>query len=248
MREYISINQKAFSKFKNVDLIDATIFEYIYKFAISNNAEKQLIDNKLFFWVSYQKIIDDNPLIKISDKDTIARRVKKLLNYGLLEKFTDRKNNNKTYFNITQFAYEFLINGNIDLPSEKSEAPVSKVGNLPSEKSDNSKLYYRELIDKEKRNKKTTTSTSKVIEDYLNLLEKYKPNSKDSLRRIKVENEIISALRKIDANRLLELVEKMLNSNNKFLKGKAFNIKYIADNFLELEMQLEETNEDLGWM
>lgn len=113
MRAYININQKAFSelailKRTKIDLIDATIFEYIVKFAVSNKAEKQLIDNKLFVWCSYQKIIDDNPLLNINSKKAIELRLNKLIEIGLFEKFTDKSKGNKTFFNVTDLAYSLV--------------------------------------------------------------------------------------------------------------------------------------------
>jgi len=116
MRNYITINQLAFSQLSQkvnikIDLIDASIFEYIYKFAISNNAKKQIINNKLYIWCSYQKIIDDNPLLCIKSKRVIARRLEKLVKIGLLEKITDKKEGNKTFFNVTDLAYTLVING-----------------------------------------------------------------------------------------------------------------------------------------
>ena len=164
------------------------------------------------------------------DKLTISRWISNLKKHNLINVLIDKNKNNLRKIYIK-------LNVSID---EKINTPID-------EKINHNNTSINITRDNNEK-QKTTTSTKQVIEDYLNLLEKHKPNSKDSVRRVKVENEIISALRKIDGNRLLELVEKMLNSNNNFLKGKAFNIKYIADNFLELEMQLEETTEDLGWM
>lgn len=129
MRAYININQKAFSelailKRTKIDLIDATIFEYIVKFAVSNKAEKQLIDNKLFVWCSYQKIIDDNPLLNINSKKAIELRLNKLIEIGLFEKFTDKSKGNKTFFNVTDLAYSLVIE-NTNLSNEDYQG-VSK--------------------------------------------------------------------------------------------------------------------------
>jgi len=150
MKAYININQRAFNQLSNaksikVDLIDATIFEFVYKFAISNNAIKQLIDNKLHIWCSYQKIIDDNPLLNIKSKKAIEIRLNKLCKLDLLHKFTDKKKGNKTYFNVTDLAYTLVIE-NTNLSNEDYQPLVNKVTNLSNEDYYNSKLD-RELID-----------------------------------------------------------------------------------------------------
>jgi len=187
MRAFISINQQAFSQLNGADLVDATIFEYIYKFAVSNQALKQIIDNKLYFWVSYQKIIDDNPLINISSKEVIARRIKKLINYGLLSKYIDKKQGNKTYFNITDFAYDFIINGENTYLLESRNLSTQKSKPLSTFESNNRELYNRELDSKEKNTKKEkiTKEYNVTFNDKNNQIGYSNPPLKDELKETK---------------------------------------------------------------
>jgi len=114
MRQFITINQRAFIKLSNMtktkfDLADVVIFEYISKFAISNHSIKKLIDNKIFVWCTYKKIIDDNPLLNIENKRVLERRISKLVETGLLEKYVDKLQGNKTFFNVTDLAFNSII-------------------------------------------------------------------------------------------------------------------------------------------
>jgi len=43
-------------------------------------------------------LINDNPLIKIISKKAIELRLNKLVKFGLLQKFTDKKQGNKTFY------------------------------------------------------------------------------------------------------------------------------------------------------
>jgi len=181
MRAYININQKAFielSRHKNIklDLCDATIFEYIYKFAVSNMATKQLIDNELFIWVSYQKIIDDNPLMGLTSKKAIEIRLNKLIEVGLLKKYLDKKQGNKTYFNITNLAYNLLVDNNkIDdnLSNENDKPLVMKSTNLSNQNSEplSNQNYYNRILNNSNNNisaeleNSTTKSLSKNEEN-----------------------------------------------------------------------------------
>ncbi len=144
MKAFLTINQKAFmsiAKEKNikVDYIDGALFDWIKTFTHSQKALKMLIDNKLFIWVSYTAIIDDNPMMNISSNDVVARRLNKLVELGLLEKFLSKKDGNKVFFHITQFAYDYLLESR-ELPTQKSEGYRPKSRELPTQKSDNSKL------------------------------------------------------------------------------------------------------------
>ena len=114
MTAYININQQAFVEISeekniNLDTVDASIFSYILQFSNSPKIKKKLIEDKVFYWFSYQKIIDDNPLFRIKCKRNIERRLQKLIDCNILEKKIFEEEGNKTYFHITQEAFEKLI-------------------------------------------------------------------------------------------------------------------------------------------
>ncbi len=203
MRAYININQKAFSelailKSTKIDLIDATIFEYIVKFAVSNKANKQLIDNKLFTWCSYQKIIDDNPLLNINSKKAIELRLIKLIDLGLFEKFTDKKEGNKTYFNVTDLAYKLIIE-NISISNIHYQPLVTEITNLSNEDYQplsnedyqplsnedyyNSKLNNSKLNNSKLNKNEFSFTLSKLIQ-YDNLSQEYKDKLKEEINKL----------------------------------------------------------------
>lgn len=187
MRAYININQKAFSELsalKNIklDLIDATIFEYIVKFSVSNSATKQIIDNKLFAWCSYQKIIDDNPLLNINSKKAIELRLNKLIDIGLFEKFTDKEKGNKTFFNVTDLAFKLVIeNTNLSnedyQPLSNEDYYNSKLNNNTTEDYENYKTLWNDFASKNKKAKVSFLSKDRKkkialrLKEYKNLLE-----------------------------------------------------------------------------
>jgi len=94
-----------------IDTIDGAIFSWFIKFQSSNKMLKKLIDDKLFCWASYQSMIDDMPYLKVANKRSIERRIQKLVDVGLFEKIIVKESGNKTYFHITELAYNSVING-----------------------------------------------------------------------------------------------------------------------------------------
>lgn len=144
MKNYISINQGNFVKIAElkkikVDATDGILFDWIQNFTKSEKALKKLIDNKLFIWVSYKAIREDNPLCNINTNDVIGRRLNKLVDLGLLVKYFSKEDGSKTFFSITEYAFKYLLESNT-LPTQKSEGYDSKVGGGTTSKSDNSKL------------------------------------------------------------------------------------------------------------
>jgi hypothetical protein len=90
MNWYLNINQKALVELnsglsKPLDLKDAVILEWMLKFHAEPKSQKKVIDDKLFFWASYQLILDENPLLQISNKQVVSRRLLGMVKVGLLE-------------------------------------------------------------------------------------------------------------------------------------------------------------------
>lgn len=240
MRAYININQKAFSelailKSTKIDLIDATIFEYIVKFAVSNKATKQLIDDKLFIWCSYQKIIDDNPLLNINSKKAIELRLIKLIDLGLFEKFTDKKEGNKTYFNVTDLAYKLIIE-NISISNIRYQPLVTEITKLSNEdyqplsnedyynsKLNNSKLDSNKTINIDtlfiqykKQNENASEIELNLVMDFID----YRKSIKDKIKTILPAEMYIKELKKLQklGYKINDCIETMKISEWKTIK------------------------------
>lgn len=131
MKYSININQKAIVELNNeaganLDLKDATIISFFKDYTHFPKVQKQIIENEVFYWVSYQWIIDENPLLEIENKNVLARRIEKICNAGILQKFIDKKQGNKIYLAFGK-NYQRLI----------TDTPIySKVDNLSTQKSE----------------------------------------------------------------------------------------------------------------
>lgn len=181
MKNFVTFNQKNFleiGKLKNikVDATDAILFDWIQNFTNSKKALKKLINNDLYFWCSYQKMADDNPICNISCKRVMERRITKLIDLGLLKKYTSKEDGNKVFLHITDFAYKHLQLGEEITPKSLQECKVlstdeyealvptstkpldSGVRSLSTDEYDNSELYIgsydRKLNIEEEKEKK----------------------------------------------------------------------------------------------
>jgi len=164
MKAYITINQQALSQIKNIDLIDATIFRYIFDFSVSGNANKIVENNHIYIWVSYQKIIDDNPLLGIKNKRAIEKRVKKLVDNNLLDKKIYKELGNKTYFSITQFAYDLTIENKGVCTPECKGVCTQECKGVCTPECNNRELLDRELLDNPPKSPKGLDESNQPIE------------------------------------------------------------------------------------
>ncbi len=101
----IEINQRAIIENGiNINYVEAGIFNFIADFiSYGSKINKKTIDDNVYCWVSYQYIIDSLPLLRIKNKEVIARHVKNIIKEGLLESYYE-KLEAKTYFKIGEKA------------------------------------------------------------------------------------------------------------------------------------------------
>jgi hypothetical protein len=122
MKYSIYINQKELSK-TDFDLVDGAILDYLYFICNSKNQkiEEQRING--YTWVDYNKILDDNPLLRIKSKGALSRRIKRMEQSGLIKSNERRKNGHKLkYFVLTKKSDSLFIQSNN--PIHEQENPI----------------------------------------------------------------------------------------------------------------------------
>ena len=84
MKYNININQKELSK-TNLDLVDCAILDYIRIMCASQNDKiiKKRIDG--YTWISYSRIMEDMPLLRIKSKGAISKRIKSIKEAGFID-------------------------------------------------------------------------------------------------------------------------------------------------------------------
>ena len=171
MKYSIQINQKAIVELNketgaNLDLKDAAIISFFKDYTHFPKVQKQIIDNEVFYWVSYQWIIDENPLLEITDRDIIGKRIEKICDAGIFQKFLDKKQGNKIYLAFGE-NYQRLIT---DAPtrSKQGSLPAQKREPLPAQKRDN---YNTNILgNKRIENKKESIIDNQVDQKEDNLI------------------------------------------------------------------------------
>lgn len=98
MKYTILINQLVFTRlFPGLDIVDAAIFDYVSTFFLSSRIEKMKDEHGTWYWVEYSKVADDMPMLGIKSRDGIYRRIRKLIDAGILELHPGNSKNQKTY-------------------------------------------------------------------------------------------------------------------------------------------------------
>lgn len=107
-RTVADVNETIEDKNKKLDLVDCAILEWIIQICNSKDARVCNSREADMTWISYQKIIDDMPLLGITTKGAMTRRLAKLRDGQFIKLSTK---NQRTYVDYTlkaeKLSYEY---------------------------------------------------------------------------------------------------------------------------------------------
>lgn len=105
MQYTVVINQLSITKlFPSIDLKDAAIIDFLHKFFLTRFAAKARIEfgGLDYYWITYEKLISEMPLLKIDNERVMKRRIDKLVEAGILARHPECRELNKTYLAFTE--------------------------------------------------------------------------------------------------------------------------------------------------
>lgn len=132
----------------NLDLTDVMILRWFVDFKDSQQMKKIIFEENMYYWINYDYLIQEIPVIKINSKDVLRRRLKKLEDCKVLKsKCIKNFHGSMTYYTITE-NYTALIKKN-NHPTQKSLAPDSKVVSAPDSKVESYSSINNSSINKD---------------------------------------------------------------------------------------------------
>lgn len=134
-------SQKVLIDYK-LDITDALILRWFIDFKDSGKMYVEMINEKTMYWVKYEKVLEDLPILNMG-KEPLARRFKKLVKAGVLVSFLKKEKGTFTMFGVGE-KYINLVSG--DHSTQKSNG-----GRLESRTGADSKVetknsYINKLI------------------------------------------------------------------------------------------------------
>lgn len=91
-----------------LDMKDMAILRYFVDFRETGKMKAEIVDNKTYYWVKYESIMEEMPFLDLKKK-TIMTRMLKLRDLGILTHYT-KKNSSGTYsfFGLGQKYFELI--------------------------------------------------------------------------------------------------------------------------------------------
>jgi hypothetical protein len=117
----------------NLDAIDALILRYFVDFKDSGDMVIEIVNNKPYYWIKYETLIDAIPIINIKSKDVLRRRLKKLEKCKILDHYYKNRGGSYSFYRLGE-NYKYLIKYSTPT-TQKSEGCYSKVAGGTTQKS-----------------------------------------------------------------------------------------------------------------
>lgn len=92
-------NQRKLIEF-GLDLKDAALLRYFVDFKDTNSMTMIVVDNKPYYWLKYEALKDDLPILGINSNVVLRRRLKKLEECGVLEHYHKLEGGSFSYYAI----------------------------------------------------------------------------------------------------------------------------------------------------
>jgi hypothetical protein len=109
MKYNILINQKAvIDNNFDLDIVDLAILDFIKDFGHSQKCERILTTEGEYFWISHKLIIEEMPLLRITTKAGIIKRIENLEREGVISRHPRCDELRKTYYKFGA-KYDLLI-------------------------------------------------------------------------------------------------------------------------------------------
>lgn len=110
-----------------LDNDDLLILRYFIDFKDSGAMFSTIIKDKTFYWIKYEAILEQLPILKLK-KDSVYRRLKKMCVSGILEHKTIKKNGTYSFYGVGK-EYMKLVSDSNSLDNKVSDLNPRGIGN-----------------------------------------------------------------------------------------------------------------------
>jgi hypothetical protein len=110
----------------DLDVVDALMLRYFIDFKDSGKMTSKYVNEKLFYWVSYDGVIQELPILSLNKPDSVYRRLKKMVSSKILETITIKQGGTYSYYRTGVNYLSLLSDSNPDgNPNQTDKNPYS---------------------------------------------------------------------------------------------------------------------------
>lgn len=117
----LGFDQATLISFK-LDYVDALVLRFFIDIKDTKKMKAVIIENEPYYWIRYEAIIEEYPIIGLKNSDSVYRRCKKLVSAGVLKHKTVKSGGTYSYYSLGD-KYLQLISEPDENPSGSDEKP-----------------------------------------------------------------------------------------------------------------------------
>jgi uncharacterized phage protein (TIGR02220 family) len=107
-----------------LDMKDAMILRYFIDFKDTKKMRCEVIDGETYHWVKYEGIAEEYPILKLSNEDSVYRRLKKLVKASILKHKTIKNKGTYSYYALGESYLELITSNDIERIDKNSDPDV----------------------------------------------------------------------------------------------------------------------------
>lgn len=123
-----------------LDATDSLILRCFVDFKDTEKMKAEIIDNEKYYWIKYEWLIQELPILGLKTKDSIYRRLKKMVKAGVLAHKTKKQGGTYSFFKLGKEYYSLIsddynvgdlennLDNNSDEKSEGSDTNPTPIG------------------------------------------------------------------------------------------------------------------------
>ena len=102
----------------DLDVKDLAICDFVKDWLSSPKSEKIVDEDATWIWMGHKLLLDQLPILKLKSKDSVYRRLVKLVNMGILEQHPRNKEMNRSYYKPGKMFHALLFDEEVTIPKE----------------------------------------------------------------------------------------------------------------------------------
>ena len=208
-----------------LDIKDLNILRYIIDFYHTGKMTKKTINGKEYFWIKYQNIIEQLPLLELKTKDSIYRRLSKLVNAGILDHVTLKIKGTFSFYRFTE-KIDCLIYSDY---SDEIKYPIGSNQGTPTDEikeqninllKDSSTKYNKGLFDDLQDNKNKKTLFELQANKLYSMYPSRCPETGDNLKKSSKDKETIIKYLKNKTYSFYQIFKQIEDLNIEYMMEK----------------------------
>jgi hypothetical protein len=195
----------------NLDLTDLTILRWFVDFRGTSKMIEEIYNNRAYYWVDYKNLLKDIPIIGIISKIVLRRRLKKMVDKGILIHFTKKKDGVYSFYNLGKNYNDFV---SFDNTKEEDPYKLKSLNHKTQKfKPINSKVYTKDSSIKD-----SSIKNNNIVKNSSN---------EESKKSQKIKAVIRGIEKKLNSKVNIKVLEKTIKKN----RLKVDDIEYYVDNW-----------------